>query len=395
MLLFCDSFATTTDLSVKYQYQSGASVVSAAGRFDSAGIQLGQAWTKTFTNRATIVAGCAFYVVAGSGTSTGSILVFGDALSSPQVNLYVTVASGGVATFQAQRNGTNLGSAASATVPFSTWHYIEMQATIDPSAGAVSVWLDGVQIINLTGQNTRATSNSYVNTVALESIIATFGNCYADDFYVIDTTGSYNNARLGDIKVAGSVPTGNGTLQNYALNAASWVASTATAIGTTILDSNSNLQRCTANTSDTKTGASAPTWATGTGTATTDNHVTWTCLGAESAYLLVSENPEDGDSSYLSDSTVNDQSRYTFPSISGASVKAVMVYLCARKDDSATRSLRAVAKSGSTVGDNGSDFAMSSSYQNFAGLFETDPNTSAPWSVSAVNSAEFGVKTTA
>jgi hypothetical protein len=112
--------------------------------------------------------------------------------------------------------------------------------------------------------------------------------------------------------------------------------------------------------------------------------------------MAVSENPPDDDSSYVTDATVSDQDRYTFPSIAGAQVFAVAVNLRAEKDDSGTRTVRTVTKSGATVADNGSDFALTlNTYADFQGLFETDPNTGVAWTVSGVNAAEFGVKTTA
>ena len=60
----------------------------------------------------------------------------------------------------------------------------------------------------------------------------------------------------------------------------SWAAATVETIGNLIVDSNGNIQRVTALTpsSDDKTGASAPTWATVVGNTTADNHVTWTLV---------------------------------------------------------------------------------------------------------------------
>lgn len=63
---------------------------------------------------------------------------------------------------------------------------------------------------------------------------------------------------------------------------ARWQASTAYALGDTIMDDGPahngerQIERVTAVTGDDKTGGSAPSWPSTTGTTTTDNHVTWT-----------------------------------------------------------------------------------------------------------------------
>ncbi len=66
-----------------------------------------------------------------------------------------------------------------------------------------------------------------------------------------------------------------------------WPSATAAAVGTTILDSNGNLERVTSVSGTGTTGASAPTWSTAIGASTTDNtganQVVWTNLGPASS----------------------------------------------------------------------------------------------------------------
>jgi hypothetical protein len=130
------------------------------------------------------------------------------------------------------------------------------------------------------------------------------------------------------------------------------------------------------------------------GVTTTDGGVTWTCLGTQAAYKLVNEPSPDDDLSYLSDSTVGDQSRVTFAAITGQGVKGIQVYTRTRKDDAGARAYRVTCKSGATTIDNGSDIYLATGYQTISQVYETDPNTSAAWTISGVNAAEFGVKTT-
>jgi hypothetical protein len=337
-------------------------------------------------NAPTLYAGCAIKLVNAAG-ATQAAIAFSDTTNPAAEGTHQTeVFINSSGTLQAKRNGTNLGSASTATLSIGAWHYLELGTLIDPAAGWVKVYLDGVLVINLTGQNTRATSNSYANQLYLG--YQSSGDL-RDDVYVNDSTGSFNNTFLGDIKVIGGLPSGDGTATAWTQNVAVWAAATAYAVGATILDSNSNLQRC--STAGTSSG-SHPTWSTTLNAITSDGAaLKWTCLGAQAAYKLVNEAVWDDDSSYLSDATVNDQSRFTFPSITAAGVKGAMVFARARKDDAGARSIRLVAKSGATTGDNGADLVQSSTYQNFSAVFEADPNTGAAWGVGALNAAEFGV----
>lgn len=213
---------------------------------------------------------------------------------------------------------------------------------------------------------------------------------YFDDVY-FDTAG-FN----GDIRVNGLLPTGNGSTQNFSNVEAAWVASKITNLQTTIIDSNGNLQRCTAITGDFKTNTVVPTWATTpVGTNTTDNHVTWTLIQiGVSQYQLVNETDPDGDSSYISDNTLNDISRFTYPAISGTSVLAVTVWPFVRKDDGGARTIQASIKSGATLGTSGTDVSPGTNYAYAMLQSLTDPNTGAAWTLAAVNAAEFGVKIT-
>ena len=281
---------------------------------------------------------------------------------------------------------------------------------------------------------------------------------FYDDLYILNTNGSLNNTFLGDTKVQGVLPTANGTTLNYTPVAASWVANTRMNTGRSVKDTNNNIQRVTAVTSTALTGGSAPSWNVTLGGTTTDNNVTWTNIGASTDYLYVNQNPPEGTSQrktntaytvgqaiwdpngfiqicttagtttifeigqngwnttvggttvgdgsvvwtnigliedlYLSDSNVGDISRFTFPAIPATTVFAAVTTIRARKDDAGPRSIRGATKSTGTVGDSGTDLPLSTNYSYLQGIFETDPHTSAAWTPTALNAAEFGIKTT-
>lgn len=98
------------------------------------------------------------------------------------------------------RNGTLLGSAtAGGVIAANTWYFVEIKATIHPSAGSVEVRLNGAApVLNLSGQNTRASANSSFNTVALcrsqnNANDSSLGPLAFDDLYFCDTAGTLNS----------------------------------------------------------------------------------------------------------------------------------------------------------------------------------------------------------
>lgn len=394
MLLFCDSFDlySTATIGSKYDVVSSSATISmAAARNGTQGLSCGNDnyVQKNIPNRATVTVGFALFV---KNFATNRIAVA--FMDGTTMQCCLTVGNTGILSFN-RGLSTSLGSTSS-PMSFGCWHYVEVQVTIG-SSGSATVKVDGATVISASG-NTQSSGSAQVGGVLLgDTQIFDSGTFYYDDFYITDTNGSYNTGFLGDIKVSAQIPSGNGSTNNYSQNAAAWAASTAYAVGATIIDSNGNLQRV--STAGTSKSGTHPTWATTPiGTLTSDNSVAWTLIQTAplSNYNFVNDVPPDDNSSYLSDATVNDKELYTFPAMAGASVFAVAVNLRAEKDDASTRSVRALAKSSSTTVDNGTDFPLSQNvYMDYQGIFETDPNTSAPWTIAGVNAAQFGINTTA
>jgi hypothetical protein len=119
----------------------------------------------------------------------------------------------------------------------------------------------------------------------------------------------------------------------------------------------------------------------------------WTPNSGANNYSRVGDTTYDGDTSYIGASTVGNKDLYdcTDLPVTPASVYAVQVSMAARKDDAATRQVRTNLKSGSAT-QNGTTQGMSATYQIFSDIYETDPNTSAAWTASAVNAAQVGVE---
>ena len=63
-----------------------------------------------------------------------------------------------------------------------------------------------------------------------------------------------------------------------------------------------------------------------------------------------------------------------------------------RETDATSMTLNTLIKSGATEDAGTGEVIGSTSYKVLKRIAETDPNTAAPWTVSGVNAAQFGVK---
>ena len=161
-----------------------------------------------------------------------------------------------------------------------------------------------------------------------------FQNGLIDDLYICDTTGAANNDFLGDVRVETLYPNGAGTYTE-------WTPSTG-----------SNWQ----NVDD----------------ATT----------------------HDGDSTYNSTATAGNRDLYTLTNLATVTgtVQGVRGHMKARKDDSNVRELALFSRS-STTETTGATEALGVSYVQYDGAVqETDPATSAAWTIAGVNALQFGQK---
>jgi hypothetical protein len=128
--------------------------------------------------------------------------------------------------------------------------------------------------------------------------------------------------------------------------------------------------------------------ADGAGSATE-----FTPNGAATNYGCNLQNPEDGDTTYTSSSTLGQHDLFTVANlpIVPANILAVQQRVIARKDDAGARELQTELKSGTTTVQ-GTSTAISTSYGALITIYETDPNTSGAWSTAAVNALEAGYK---
>ncbi len=227
-------------------------------------------------------------------------------------------------------NGTLLG-AASLAISTNVWHQIEVKAVINNSAGSVLIKVDGVTLIDISGADTQATANAYANGISFEAygMHRRFG---LSDLVVMDTSGSYCNDLLGSIIVELKSPTGDGYYHDF-----------------------------------------VP-------------------LTGSDNYAMVDDLPPDDDTSYNTGS-VGDRDTFTFDDIANvsATIHGVACTMFAKLNDGGSASVKGMVRSNG-VDAEGAAVAVPSSYDFLQDFIYVDPNTSQPFTVSSLNSAEFGYK---
>jgi hypothetical protein len=96
------------------------------------------------------------------------------------------------------------------TITNNTWHWIETQYTLNTTVGSTQLWIDGIEIWNVSNVATSVSSATGFYSIMFGSNQAA-NSCligYFDDLYILDTTdGGYNTTRLGDCRIETLVPT--------------------------------------------------------------------------------------------------------------------------------------------------------------------------------------------
>ena len=328
MIEFSDGFdkIAAADITVNWDTASTNPNSVQTGRYGGQCIRSGSNGAiKTVSALATRVIHLAFRC---SAQGNRVICAFRDS-GTNQCDLRLTSAG----ALQVTRNATVLATASGFTFVINTWYYFSFKATIDPSAGVYEVkeWIlnGGNTLVSGTGANTRATANSSANQIYVDYSITSTD---IDDVVVCNTT-SPNNDHLGECRVIGDVPTGDG-----------------------------------ANTG----------WTPSTGT---------------SHFGTVDETGQNSDTDYNSSATVGAIDTYTFPTFStSGQILAVAAKMVARKDDAGTRQIVAETRSGGTNRDGATTQTMGSTYVGYAEYYNTNPATSAAWDATGVNNTEIGQK---
>lgn len=338
-LRFVDSFDhyASADLLLKWASTVGtAPTIAAVGRRGSSGLRISGGTSssiiKTLDPHATWTMGFALNVSAAPISASRLVV----AMDAGTEHLRLRLNTDG--TISVLRGGSTVLSTSGVSLSFGGFSYLEWTFTINDTTGSYDVRLNGSSITSGTGVDTRNGANSTVNQIQLRGADSPAGNWDFDDIYMCDGAGSVNNSFLGDVRVDCYMPNGNG-------NSSQLMGS----------DGNS-----------------------------TDN------------YLLVDEASQNGDTDYVQSATVNQKDTYAIADMSHtpSSIFGAQINMIAKKDDSGTRSICAVTRSGGSDTD-GANQALSTSYLCYREIRETDPNTAAAWTRTNLNNAEFGIKVAA
>lgn len=290
----------------------------------------------TAQEHATITVGLALFRVSAL---LGEVMVLA---SDGAAARHITLRANADGSLAVLRGVVTLGTTAPGAVSIGGWNFVELQVTMSDTVGVVTVRVNNVIVLNLTGQDTKNGGSK----VVFDSVILAMANLedsnntsgqthHYDDIYVVNGAGTTNNGFLGDLRVRTIAPNANGTSSQLV----------------------------------------------GSDTNSVDN------------YLLVDEaTPAVVD--FVGSSVLDAKDTYNFadlPDTSG-NVLGVQINALATKTDSATRNLALVTRSAAADYDGPDNVLALGSNSLVQHLREIDPATGAAWTRAAVNAAEFGVK---
>lgn len=228
--------------------------------------------------------------------------------------------------------GTTVATSSPNVWALNAWYFLQLRVSIANAGGNIQVWLQGVKIIDFTG-DTQNTANAYVNQW---NLTRNNNNTDLANLIIYDETGNAPNARTPETRIFADLPTGAGA-------ATAWTPS------------------------------------------------------AGSNWQNVDEQPNDGDTTYNSAAAAATDDLYGFPAATipgGSVVYAVAHEYDLRKDDAGANEVDSLIRSGGTTYAKGAANALTSSWQRFRAIWDTDPATGVAWTVANANAAQVGVRRT-
>lgn len=213
-----------------------------------------------------------------------------------------------------------------------TFAYVEIKVVAGVSTGAVEIRVNGKVELSIT--NVRTSSNSFASFGFGASLVGIIndGAMRLDDLYVVDTSGGVNNDFLGDCRVDAYMPTSEGSLQQ------------------------------------------------------------WTPVPAGVHYTTVDENPNN-DSDYVETATSGNVELFGYTDLANVplAIFGVQLNTAIRKTDAGARNFNGAAKVGGTTYF-GPNIPINDSVIYRPTIWDKNPATSAAWTRTEIDNAEFGVK---
>jgi len=279
--------------------------------------------------------GFAFYASALPSNNI-DIAYVGTTASLAQLSVVFTV-GGGLAVYRGiLGTGTSalLGATALNIIPVGAYSYIELEFVIDNSVGSAILYLSGTPVLTLSGVDTQ---NLTDNTFSLLSFGTPGGLGYGfvgrfDDVYLTDTP-----SRLGEQRVF---------------------------------------------TANVDADASPSDWAASG--------------GAVAPYTMIDEVLCDGDTTYISSSTLNARAMFGVGNlpVSPTGIQAVQISSFGRKTDTGLRKIQLQYEDASANLYTSSEYTLAGGpgYGRQIDLLQNNPITTAGWTASEVNAMKIGVK---
>lgn len=150
------------------------------------GVETGSAGFMRYTipsisQSANITVGFAFRVSNASGTRAMFRLESDNATT---VHIYVQVLTDGTVQIRLGAGGTILAASAAGVIPINTYVYVELQAVLHDTAGAVTLRVGGTQVAAATGIDTKnAGTKTVFDTLCLLAPASGINNIF-DDLYI-------------------------------------------------------------------------------------------------------------------------------------------------------------------------------------------------------------------
>lgn len=236
---------------------------------------------------------------------------------------------GGIAAYNAA--GTKIGETSAPVLTANAWSHVEAKLFQNSAAGTLEIRVNTQTCLTLTGL---ALGTNPIAQVVMgywqDTNVSVFGTWYWKDFAIWDGTGTLNNTFLGSCFV-------------YSMRPDSDVSGTWTITG-----------------------------------------------GAGSAFASLNELSPDDDTKYISSpwpAATADVLTLTDLPADATTVKALMAFVRSKKSDGGDGNLQVSLVSGASTGD-GADRPITVAYTYWSDVFETDPATSAQWTVAAANAVK-------
>lgn len=180
---------------------------------------------RAFPASASIYAGAAVQAGLDAGNSSNDYTanLFGIYTNSGTGGqLYIRrLSTNAIAAYRGDPSSGNVGSPSGTQIAITpagvldgNWHYIEVFATIHATTGQLIVKVDGKSVITFTGNTLSTGTVTTIDAIRFRTgkYVASPNSVISiDDFYVCDATGSTNNTFLGDVRVQSLVPNAAGS----------------------------------------------------------------------------------------------------------------------------------------------------------------------------------------